>query len=89
MNPYISYQVTRVGRAPVCKLGPKDRLIRPASMYMKVTKMAPFHLAKTIATALEYHNEQDEEAVKLLQMIVEKGYSKHYKLFPGLMLIIR
>ncbi|GGB32419.1 hypothetical protein GCM10011409_07280 [Lentibacillus populi] len=51
--------------------------------------MAPFHLAKTIATALEYHNEQDEEAVKLLQMIVEKGYSKHYKLFPGLMLIIR
>ncbi|ASK62514.1 mannitol-1-phosphate 5-dehydrogenase [Virgibacillus phasianinus] len=76
MNPYISDEVTRVARGPIRKLGPNDRLIRPASIYLDVTGKEPFHLAKTIASALEYENEQDEEAVKLQQMITEDGYEK-------------
>ncbi|MGY0691417.1 mannitol-1-phosphate 5-dehydrogenase [Virgibacillus sp. FSP13] len=76
MNPYISDEVTRVGRGPIRKLGPKDRLIRPASMYMDVTGKQPTYLAKTIAAVLEYKNENDEEAVKLQQMVAENGYEQ-------------
>ncbi|GGB32406.1 mannitol-1-phosphate 5-dehydrogenase [Lentibacillus populi] len=84
MNPYISDEVTRVGRGPIRKLGPQDRLIRPATMYMDVTGKAPRYLAKTIAAVLEYHNETDEEAVKLQQMITNKGYEKTVQLVSEL-----
>lgn len=84
MNQYISDEVTRVGRGPIRKLGPNDRLIRPASIYMDVTGKQPIYLAKTIASALEYKNEQDEEAVKLQQMIAEQGYEKTLQSISGL-----
>jgi mannitol-1-phosphate 5-dehydrogenase len=73
-NPYISDEVTRVARGPIRKLGANDRLIRPASMYMEVTDgKEPVYLAKTIAAALKFKNEKDEEAVKLQKMITEQG----------------
>ncbi|WP_156291309.1 mannitol-1-phosphate 5-dehydrogenase [Oceanobacillus salinisoli] len=75
-NPYISDEVTRVARGPIRKLGPRDRLIRPATMYMDVTGKEPKYLAKVIAAALEYKYEQDEEAVKLQQLVSENGYEK-------------
>ncbi|WP_337017901.1 mannitol-1-phosphate 5-dehydrogenase [Oceanobacillus massiliensis] len=73
-NPYISDEVTRVARGPIRKLGARDRLVRPASMYIDVTSNEPSYLAKTIAAVLEYKNDQDEEAAKLQQIISEKGY---------------
>jgi len=76
MNPYISDEVTRVARGPIRKLGPRDRLIRPATMYMDVTDQEPTYLATTIAAALQYENDADEEAVKLQKMIEESGYRK-------------
>ena len=79
-NPYISDEVTRVARGPLRKLGQNDRLIRPATVYMEVTGgKEPTYLAQTIAAALTYKNEQDEEAVKLQQMITEQGYEKTLK----------
>lgn len=75
-NPYISDEVTRVGRGPIRKLGAHDRLIRPATVYMDVTGEQPVYLAKVIAAVLAYENEQDEEAVKLQQLITEQGYEK-------------
>ncbi|TRM10549.1 mannitol-1-phosphate 5-dehydrogenase [Lentibacillus cibarius] len=73
-NPYISDVVTRVGRGPIRKLGPQDRLIRPASLYLELTGETPKYLAQTIAAALLYRNENDEEAVKLQKIINEQGY---------------
>ncbi|WP_188456495.1 mannitol-1-phosphate 5-dehydrogenase [Virgibacillus oceani] len=75
-NPYISDEVTRVGRGPIRKLGPNDRLIRPACIYINVTGKTPSYLAKTIASVLQYTNSHDEEAIKLQQMIKEMGYNK-------------
>lgn len=76
-NPYISDDISRVARGPIRKLGPNDRLIRPATLYMEVTNgKEPIYLAKTIASALQYKNDQDEEAVKLQQMIQEQGYNQ-------------
>ncbi|SDJ81391.1 mannitol-1-phosphate 5-dehydrogenase [Sediminibacillus albus] len=76
LNPYISDEVTRVGRGPIRKLGPKDRLVRPASLYQQLTGKEPEYLAKTIAAALNYQNDHDEEAVKMQALIKEKGYQK-------------
>ena len=76
MNPYISDEVTRVGRGPIRKLGPRDRIIRPAGLYMDVTGNVPTYLVQVIVAALQYKNAQDEEAVKLQQMIAEQGYEK-------------
>ena len=84
MNPYISDEITRVARGPIRKLGAKERLIRPASMYMDVTGKAPTYLAKTIAAALKCTNEQDEEAVKLQKMIADQGVRETLKEVSGL-----
>lgn len=84
-NPYISDEVTRVARGPIRKLGANDRLIRPAGMYMEVTGgKEPTYLAKTIAAALKFVNEEDAEAVKLQQMISEQGIEATLKEVSGL-----
>lgn len=72
-NPYISDEVTRVGRGPIRKLGPQDRLIKPAKMYLETTGKEPVYLAKVIAAALEYRHEE-EEAKKLEQLVKDNGY---------------
>ncbi|MGN8646792.1 mannitol-1-phosphate 5-dehydrogenase [Gracilibacillus sp. HCP3S3_G5_1] len=74
-NPYLNDGVTRVGRAPIRKLGPEDRLVRPATEAQKVG--LPFtNLAKAIAAALLFDHQEDEEAVKLQTMIEEKGIAQ-------------
>lgn len=76
MNPYISDEVTRVARGSVRKLGPQDRLIRPASMYMDVVGKTPKHFSQVIAAVLEYKDDNDQEAMKVQDMIEEVGYEK-------------
>ncbi|RDW22177.1 mannitol-1-phosphate 5-dehydrogenase [Oceanobacillus arenosus] len=85
MNPYISDDVTRVARGPIRKLGPQDRLIRPASVYMEVTNgKEPTYLAKTIAAALKYDFNEDKESVELQAIIAENGVEKTLEKVSGL-----
>ncbi|SFF92995.1 D-mannitol 1-phosphate 5-dehydrogenase [Halobacillus alkaliphilus] len=72
-NPDLSDEVTRVGRAPIRKLGPNDRLVQPAVSYLDYMKKDPVRLAEVIAAALFYENDQDQEAVELQKLIAEKG----------------
>ncbi|SER45287.1 mannitol-1-phosphate 5-dehydrogenase [Gracilibacillus ureilyticus] len=74
-NPYLNDGVTRVGRAPIRKLGPEDRLVRPATEAQKAG-LAFTNLAKAIAAALLFDYPEDEEAVKLQGMIRDKGIAK-------------
>lgn len=74
LNPYISDEITRVARGPIRKLGANDRLIRPAKLYMEITKKEPTYLAKVIAAVLMYDNNEDEEAVRLQKLIADSGY---------------
>ncbi|MDC3416920.1 mannitol-1-phosphate 5-dehydrogenase [Aquibacillus salsiterrae] len=83
-NPYISDEVTRVGRGPIRKLGPNDRLIRPASLYVELFNETPRSLVKAIAATLVYQNEADEEAVLLQQKVAEQGYQATLEEVSGL-----
>jgi len=84
MNPYISDFVTRVGRNPIRKLGPTDRLISPAKMYLECTEQMPKFLPSLIALAFVYNNEEDEEAMQMKQMQEEVGIEKTVTEITGL-----
>jgi mannitol-1-phosphate 5-dehydrogenase len=72
-NAYIVDEVTRVGRSPIRKLGPNDRLISPARQYAEVFGTEPTFLLKGLAAALLYDVQSDEEAVQVQTTIREQG----------------
>lgn len=72
-NSYIVDEVTRVGRSPIRKLGPNDRLVSPARQYVEVIGEQPSYLLKGIAAALLYDVPTDEEAVQVKATIQEQG----------------
>ncbi|MBE5097791.1 mannitol-1-phosphate 5-dehydrogenase [Priestia aryabhattai] len=71
-NPHLNDSVKRVGRAPIRKLGPQDRLIRPA-LEAKKAGLSYTYLAKAIAAALLFDPQEDKEAMKLQANIYEYG----------------
>lgn len=71
-NAFLNDGVTRVGRAPIRKLGPDDRLIRPATQAHKA-ELPYTHLAEAIAAALLFDNPEDEEAMEIQDMIQKNG----------------
>ena len=84
MNPHISDFVTRVGRNPIRKLGPKDRLIYPAKMYLDYTEQMPKFLPTLIALAFVYDYSEDVEAMQIKQMQQEIGTEKTLTEITGL-----
>ncbi|MDQ0202018.1 mannitol-1-phosphate 5-dehydrogenase [Neobacillus ginsengisoli] len=82
-NPYLNDGVTRVGRSPLRKLGPNDRLVRPATEAKKAG-LGFTNLAKAIASALLFDYQGDEEAVKLQALIKDNGIPAMLKEVSGL-----
>lgn len=72
-NPDLSDEVSRVGRGPLRKLGPEDRLVRPALEYLELFEKPPGFLVEVIAASLYYENDSDQEAVELQEMIQKDG----------------
>jgi mannitol-1-phosphate 5-dehydrogenase len=71
-NPYLSDEVVRVGRSPIRKLSPNDRLVRPAlSAY--ALGLETKHLTTAMAAALLFDYSEDPEAVELQTMLKEHG----------------
>ncbi|OMP66474.1 mannitol-1-phosphate 5-dehydrogenase [Domibacillus epiphyticus] len=83
-NPFISDEVTRVGRSPIRKLGAKDRLVSPAVQYAELLGKTPVYLAKSIAAALLYDYPQDPESVEVQETIHQKGLSAAITIFTQL-----
>jgi mannitol-1-phosphate 5-dehydrogenase len=80
VNPYLTDEVTRVGRSPIRKLSPNDRLVRPA-LLAHAEGMEVTYLAKAMAAACRFNAADDHEAVELQSMIREKGVTaalQHY-----------
>lgn len=82
-NARLNDGVTRVGRSPIRKLGPEDRLVRPALQAQKAG-LSFTNLATAIAAALLFDNREDDEAVKLQDMIQESGVAYVLKEVCGL-----
>ncbi|MBX4164260.1 MULTISPECIES: mannitol-1-phosphate 5-dehydrogenase [Priestia] len=82
-NPHLNDSVKRVGRAPIRKLGPQDRLVRPA-LEAKKAGLSYTYLAKAIAAALLFDPQEDKEAMKLQANIHEYGIEYVLKEVSGL-----
>ncbi|MCM3788677.1 mannitol-1-phosphate 5-dehydrogenase [Domibacillus indicus] len=83
-NPHIRDHITRVGRAPIRKLGGNDRLLSPAKQYEQLLGETPVYLAKSIAAALLYDYAQDPEAVEVQGEIEHRGIESALKKFTQL-----
>ncbi|WP_400163298.1 mannitol-1-phosphate 5-dehydrogenase [Brevibacillus sp. TJ4] len=74
-NPYISDDVVRVGRSPIRKLSPHDRLIAPATGLFQYG-VTPAHLPVAIAAAFLFDDPGDAEAMELQQTIRQDGLAQ-------------
>jgi mannitol-1-phosphate 5-dehydrogenase len=74
-NPYLGDEVVRVARDPLRKLGPDDRLIKPAAMALS-TGQLPANLATGIAAALHYDYQGDPRAQELVEAVTERGVQR-------------
>jgi mannitol-1-phosphate 5-dehydrogenase len=71
-NPMIQDSVQRVGRDPIRKLGPDDRLVGSARLCIS-QNIFPSRVAQVCGAALQYANPEDPGAVKLQSMIKDNG----------------
>lgn len=82
-NENINDDVRRVGRAPVRKLGPDERLIKPLRNLFKLDLPLKY-LSIVIAAAFSFDNPEDEEAVRLQEYIQENGIDRAIAHFTGI-----
>jgi len=83
-NPFISDDVTRVGRSPLRKLKFNDRLVGPAIQYVELFDETPTFLAMGIAAALRYDYLEDPEAKLIQETIQRQGVRHAIETFTGL-----
>lgn len=71
-NPYLHDDTARVGRQPIRKLGSSDRLVKPLLGTFEY-ELKNSNLLIGIAAALNYRNDDDDQATDLTQQISNKG----------------
>lgn len=71
-NRALGDTIFRLGRDPVRKLGPTDRLVAPARL-AEAAGVTPFALARTIAAALRFDPPEDPVALSLQGRLAEQG----------------
>lgn len=82
-NPYLLDEVTRVGRSPIRKISPNDRLVRPMTLAYELGIETPA-LAMAVAAALMFDSQDDPEAVELTKAVQELGVSATIAKYTGL-----
>ncbi len=83
-NPFISDEIVRVGRSPIRKLGPADRLISPAVQYYEAFGTVPENLLKGISAGYLYDHPEDEESREIQHAIQTKGITYAVETYSGL-----
>lgn len=71
-NPYLKDDVSRVGREPIRKLSPNDRLVMPTTTALQYG-LPVDNLILGIGAALHYNNPEDKQSVELMEKLKEKG----------------
>jgi mannitol-1-phosphate 5-dehydrogenase len=82
-NPLLMDTVKRVAKDPLRKLGPEERLIGSAKLCLS-QGVFPDNIATICGAALNYDESDDPEAVRLQQMIGEKGIDRTLEEVSGL-----
>ena len=77
-NKALGDTVCRVGRDPIRKLGPNDRLIGSAKLVSKYD-IEPVNICKGITAALKYDYSEDPSACQLADSIKQKGIDFVFK----------
>lgn len=70
-NPFIVDDVNRVARTPIRKLGYDERFIRPIRE-LKERQLSYQNLLKTIAFVFNYNDSNDEQSVRLQELLATK-----------------
>ena len=82
-NPSLTDEVSRVGRSPIRKLSPNDRLVSPAlAAYERGLSFKA--LTRSMAGALLFNVQDDPEAVELQASIAEIGVEATVTKYTGL-----
>lgn len=82
-NPYLNDDVNRVGREPIRKLSPNDRLIKPLLGTLEYD-LPNQYLINGVVMALQYRNTEDPQAVELAEFIAKNGVAEAIKHYTGL-----
>jgi len=82
-NPHLTDEVVRVGRSPIRKLSPNDRLVRPATLAAELGIPAP-HLARAMGAALRFDVPDDPESAELRQALRDQGVHDVLAKYTGL-----
>ncbi|NBI13419.1 mannitol-1-phosphate 5-dehydrogenase [[Haemophilus] felis] len=82
-NPYLNDDVNRVGREPIRKLSPNDRLVKPLLGTLEYG-LPNEYLINGVVMALQYRNDEDIQAVELADFIVKNGIEQAVKHYTGL-----
>ncbi|MFC0215087.1 mannitol-1-phosphate 5-dehydrogenase [Paenibacillus chartarius] len=82
-NPHLADEVERVGRSPIRKLSPDDRLVRPA-LQLHEQGGNPEHLAEAMAAALMFDPESDPEAQELQKSLHSEGLERTITAYTSL-----
>ncbi|HUT66763.1 MAG TPA: hypothetical protein VMZ05_11560 [Spirochaetota bacterium] len=81
-NPLIMDTIKRVGKNPVRKLGPDERLIGSAKLCLS-SGILPDNISCVCAAALLYDDPEDGETVRLRRMVKEEGVEYTLKKISG------
>lgn len=82
-NPALTDEVSRVGRSPIRKLSPGDRLVSPAMLAFE-SGLAYKSLAKSMAAALMFDVPEDPESVELQASVRDIGASDTASQYTGI-----
>ena len=82
-NPYIVDKIERVGRCPIRKLSPDERLVRPA-MEAHEHDLETSHLTKVMAAGLMFDYAHDAQATTIQTMIQEEGAGQTITKYTGI-----
>lgn len=82
-NPYISDEVVRVGRTPIRKLSYNERFILPIRE-LNERNLNYNRLVETVGMAFRYDDPEDEESVRLQEMLDKKPIEDVIRQVTGL-----
>lgn len=83
MTPGVHDDITRISRAPIRKLAPTDRFIKPV-LGLEEYGLPNGLLIKSIAAAFLYDVKEDAQSVELLTYVKENGIEKAIATYTGL-----